>query len=155
MKTKLSALFLSLSLSACCSTLPHDNNDKPEYLVKNFVHTAKNECWGKSHGLLSTRTRQEYGYYTWIAGASRISVPGSKAKAHEIIARGETLNIVPYDDEKNPTEYLWIIEDKLSQASLGQSTLYNILLVKDEDDKKSWRVGLQEHADRNLSPFAD
>ena len=27
--------------------------------------------------------------------------------------------------------------------------------VKDEDDKKSWRVGLQEHADRNLSPFAD
>lgn len=153
--SSLSLIFIALSVNACCSTLPHETNDKPEFLVENFVHTAKNECWRKSHTLLSTRTRQEYGALRWSAGASKLAFPGSEVKAHEIIARGETLAITPYDDEKNPTEYLWILQDKISKASEGKSALFNILLVKDEEDKKSWRVGLQEHADRGLSPFAD
>lgn len=156
------ALFALVILTAftngCCSscpTQPHERETQPEFVVENFVHHVKNECWDKTYDLLSAKTRENNSYLKWRVGVPNLTFPETDIKVRDIISNGETQSVYPYDEEnEEPTEYLWILEDKIPGGP-QRTRLFNILIVQEASNKKLWRIGLQEHIDRNFSISAE
>ena len=150
-------LLLASFASGCCSPCPnppHETASQPKFVVDNFVHHVKNECWDQTYDLLSPKTRESNSYIKWRVGVPNLTFPETEIKVRDIISKGDTLGITPYDDDENPQEYLWILEDKIPGGP-PRVRLFNILLVKEASNKNLWRIGLQEHIDRNFSISAE
>lgn len=151
-------LLFTAFTSGCCSSCPkppHETESQPQFVVENFVHHVKSECWDQTYDLLSQKTRENNSYIKWRVGVPNLTFPETDIKVRDIISNGETQAVYPYDDEKEqPTEYLWILKDNIPGGP-ERVRLFNILIVQEASNKNLWRIGLQEHIDRNFSISAE
>lgn len=161
-KALFALVILTAFTSGCCSscpTQPHESETQPQFVVENFVHHVKNECWDKTYDLLSAKTRENNSYLKWRVGVPNLTFPETDIKVRDIISQSVSKENPPviyaYDEEsEQPTEYLWILEDKIPEGP-QRTRLFNILIVQEASNKKLWRIGLQEHIDRNFSISAE
>lgn len=148
------AMVLSALMAVGCCGCPkpdHAIADSPRNLSKSFVFYVRNECWSESYDLLSKKTQDERSYIEWRLGAPNLKFPGTELKVRDVINKGETIDIVPYDESGKDKTQLWIFEDKIPGGP-ERCRLFNFLIVPDGQE---WRLGLQEQQVRQIPISAE
>jgi hypothetical protein len=154
-------LFLTLLFSCGCQLFCSDKELRPaflddkfrpkeaeadaEWVTKKMVYYLKKEEFREAYALMSSKTRNKWGYWKARVGLFIWTLPGTDVKLPELIATSDTLGYDTYKEkDKKPIEIIWILELSLPADAGGGTRLFNLLMIKDEQDSGRWRLGLRD-----------